>query len=124
MKFLINRLVPILPCATLLSAVAGHCANVDPTSASAHGPLLPVQTYQLPADTKGNFDHFKVDLKRSRLFATPEDFKAVRVFAIGSGKLVHRIAGIYRPRIEDGEFDNMKMPMFDARGRKIGIPVM
>jgi hypothetical protein len=32
--------------------------------------------------------------------------------------------GIYGPRIEDGEFYNMKMPMFDAQGRRIGILVM
>ena len=28
------------------------------------------------------------------------------------------------PRIEDGEFYNMKMPMFDAQHRRIGILVM
>jgi hypothetical protein len=32
--------------------------------------------------------------------------------------------GIYGPRIEDGQFYNMKMPMFDAQGRRIGILVM
>jgi hypothetical protein len=32
--------------------------------------------------------------------------------------------GIYGPKIEDGEFYNMKMPMFDAQGRGIGILVM
>jgi hypothetical protein len=32
--------------------------------------------------------------------------------------------GIYGPRIADGEFYNMKMPMFDAQGRRIGILVM
>jgi hypothetical protein len=31
---------------------------------------------------------------------------------------------IYGPRIEDGNFYNMKMPMFDAQGRSIGILVM
>jgi DNA-binding beta-propeller fold protein YncE len=56
-----------------------------------------VQTYQLPADVKGNFDHFEVDLKRNRLSATPEDFKAVLVFDIGSGKLIHSIDGVLRP---------------------------
>jgi hypothetical protein len=40
------------------------------------------------------------------------DFAAVR-----SGK-------IYGPKIEDGNFYNMKMPMFDAQGRPIGILVM
>jgi DNA-binding beta-propeller fold protein YncE len=32
--------------------------------------------------------------------------------------------GIYGPRIEDGQFYNMKMPMFDAQHRNIGILVM
>jgi hypothetical protein len=32
--------------------------------------------------------------------------------------------GIYGPRIEDGEFYNMKMPLFDAQRRSIGILVM
>jgi hypothetical protein len=31
---------------------------------------------------------------------------------------------IYGPRIEDGQFYNMKMPMFDAQHRQIGILVM
>lgn len=35
-----------------------------------------------------------------------------------------RDGGIYGPRIEDGEFYNMKMPMFDAQHRRIGILVM
>jgi hypothetical protein len=32
--------------------------------------------------------------------------------------------GIYGPRIADGEYYNMKMSMFDAQARKIGILVM
>jgi DNA-binding beta-propeller fold protein YncE len=56
-----------------------------------------VQTYQLPGDVKGNFDHFEVDLKRNHLFATPEDFKSVLVFDIATGELVHQIDGILRP---------------------------
>jgi len=55
------------------------------------------QTYQLPENVKGNFDHFEVDLKRNRLFATPEDFKSVLVFDIATGKLIHQIDGILRP---------------------------
>ena len=31
---------------------------------------------------------------------------------------------IYGPKIEDGQFYNMKMPMFDAQNRRIGILVM
>ena len=58
--------------------------------------LALVQTYQLP-ERQGNFDHFEVDLKRNRLFATPEDFKSVLVFDIATGKLIHQIDGILRP---------------------------
>jgi hypothetical protein len=67
------------------------------TPGSSPEPLRLVQTYQLPENVKGNFDHFEVDLKRSRLFATPEDFKSVLVFDIATGKLIHQIDGILRP---------------------------
>jgi hypothetical protein len=60
-------------------------------------PLKLVQTLQLPAGVKGNFDHFGVDLKGNRLFATPEDYKAVLVFDLKTGKPIHTIGGIGRP---------------------------
>ncbi len=60
-------------------------------------PLKLVQTLQLPADVKGNFDHFGVDLKGNRLFATPEDYKAVVVFDLKTGNLIRTIGGIARP---------------------------
>ena len=63
----------------------------------AGAPLKLVQTLKLPADVKGNFDHFAVDLKGNRLFATPEDYKAVLVFDLKSGRLIHKISGIERP---------------------------
>jgi DNA-binding beta-propeller fold protein YncE len=52
---------------------------------------------QLPAAVKGNFDHFGIDVKRHRLYATPEDFKAVLVFDLDSGKLLRQIDGVVRP---------------------------
>jgi DNA-binding beta-propeller fold protein YncE len=67
------------------------------TPGSSPDPLRLVQTYQLPENVKGNFDHFEVDLKRNRLFATPEDFKSVLVFDIATGKLIHQIDEILRP---------------------------
>ena len=67
------------------------------TPGSSSEPLRLAQTYQLPEEVKGNFDHFEVDLKRNRLFATPEDFKAILVFDIATGKLIHQIDGILRP---------------------------
>jgi hypothetical protein len=42
----------------------------------------------------------------------------------GSDFAAVKSGGIYGPRIEDGEFYNMKMPMFDAQGRRVGILVM
>ena len=67
------------------------------TPAPQSEPLRLLQTIRLPGTIKGNFDHFGIDLKRSRLFATPEDFKAVLVFDINTGKLLHQISGIARP---------------------------
>ncbi len=72
-------------------------ASATQTPGSSSEPLRLVQTYQLPAEIKGNFDHFEVDLKRNRLFATPEDCKSVLVFDIATGKLIHQIDGILRP---------------------------
>ena len=59
-----------------------------------NGPLKLVQTIKLPADVKGHFDHFEIDLKNQRLFATPEEYKGVLVFDLKTGKLVHTIRGI------------------------------
>ena len=60
-------------------------------------PLKLVQTIQLPADLKGHFDHFEVDLKGNRLFATPEDYKSVLVFDLKTGRPLHKIGGIGKP---------------------------
>src|SRR6266849_7676881 len=60
-------------------------------------PLKLVQTLELPSEVKGNFDHFAIDLKGNRLFATPEDYKAVVVFDLKTGKLIHTMDGIGRP---------------------------
>lgn len=59
-----------------------------------NAPLKLVQTFKLPADVKGNFDHFEIDLKGSRLFATPEHYKAVVVFDVKTGKLIKKIGGL------------------------------
>jgi DNA-binding beta-propeller fold protein YncE len=97
LKFTNHRLAPVLFCVTLITAFIGRSEGLDPVPAGGPESLRLVQTYQLPADVKGNFDHFEVDPKRNRLFATPEDFKAVLVFDIGSGKLIHQIDGVLRP---------------------------
>jgi hypothetical protein len=83
--------------AILSSALPGYGQSASVTPATAGAPLRLVQTMEMPATVKGNFDHFGVDIKRHRLFATPEDFKAVLVFDLGSGKLLQQIDGVVRP---------------------------
>jgi DNA-binding beta-propeller fold protein YncE len=87
-------------------------------------PLKLIQTFTLPAEVKGHFDHFEIDLKGNRLFATPEDYKAVLVFDVKTGKLIHTICGIGRPHavlyredlnriyVTDGDAGDLKI--FDA----------
>jgi DNA-binding beta-propeller fold protein YncE len=60
-------------------------------------PIKLVQTFKFPAEVKGNFDHFGIDLKGGRLFATPEGDHSVAVFDLKTGKLVHKIGGIGKP---------------------------
>jgi DNA-binding beta-propeller fold protein YncE len=84
-------------------------------------PLKLVQTYKLPADVKGNFDHFAIDLAGNRLFATPEEYKAVLVFDTKTGNLIHKITGIEKPHailyredlkrlyVTDGEAGDLKI---------------
>src|SRR6266849_9438160 len=88
-------------------------------------PLKLVQTITLPPEVKGHFDHFEVDLRDSRLFATPEDYKAVLVFDLKTGKPVHTISGIEKPHavlyredlnriyVTDGEAGDLKI--FDGK---------
>ncbi len=60
-------------------------------------PLKPIDTIALPAGVKGRFDHFGVDLKHNRLFATLEDYHAVLVLDLVSGKPLAEIPGIDKP---------------------------
>ena len=87
-------------------------------------PLKLAQTFKLPAEVKGNFDHFAIDLKTNRLFATPESYQAVLVLDVQSGKLIHTIRGIEKPHailyredlhhlyVTDGEAGDLKI--FDS----------
>src|SRR6266446_1586821 len=88
-------------------------------------PIKLIQTFELPAEVKGNFDHFGIDLKGGRLFATPEGYHAVVVFDLKTGKLVHKIDGIGKPHavlyredlnriyITDGDAGDLKI--FDGK---------
>ena len=64
---------------------------------AAEAPVKLEQTFKLPADVKGRFDHFGVDLKHNRLFATPEDYHALLVLDIRDGKLLQTVHGIEKP---------------------------
>jgi DNA-binding beta-propeller fold protein YncE len=78
---------------TLVTAQDFNPGGAQPKDA----PLRFVQSLAIPAPVKGNFDHFGIDLKRNRLFATAEDSKAVLVFDLAGGKLLQRIESIERP---------------------------
>src|SRR6267378_3058035 len=92
-------------------------------------PLKLAQTYKLPADVKGNFDHFAIDLAGNRLFATPEAYKAVLVFDLKTGNIIHKISGIEKPHailyrddlkrlyVTDGEAGDVKIA--DSESYKI-----
>src|SRR6202521_2218908 len=92
-------------------------------------PLKLVQTYELSHDVKGNFDHFAIDVKGKRLFATPEEYKAVVVFDMKTGKLIYKISGIEKPHailyredlkrlyVTDGEAGDVKI--FDSATYKL-----
>jgi len=92
-------------------------------------PLKLVQTYELSPDVKGNFDHFAIDVKGKRLFATPEEYKAVVVFDMKTGKLIYKIGGIEKPHailyredlkrlyVTDGEAGDVKI--FDSTTYKL-----
>ena len=84
-----RRQIPILFALLAVSAAKVQCQE--------SAPLKLVQTYTLPADVKGNFDHFAIDLAGNRLFATPEAYQAVLVFDTKTGKLLHKITGIEKP---------------------------
>src|SRR5690242_14152013 len=60
-------------------------------------PITLDRTFKLPADVKGRFDHFGIDLKHNRLFATPEDYHALLVLDTRNGKLIRIIHGIDKP---------------------------
>jgi DNA-binding beta-propeller fold protein YncE len=103
----------------MMLAVFGAAARAQDSA-----PLKLVQTFKLSPDIKGNFDHFAIDVKSKRLFATPEGYKAVLVFDLQSGKLVHTIRGIEKPHailyredlhhlyVTDGEAGELKI--FDS----------
>src|SRR2546430_11920946 len=70
---------------------------VDQARCQMAAPIKLRQTYELPAEVKGNFDHFGIDLKGGRLFATPEGYHAVVVFDVKTGKRLLKLDGYVKP---------------------------
>ena len=60
-------------------------------------PLELAHTFRLDPNITGSFDHIEIDLKRNRIFVTPEDFKAVLVLNAENGTLIKKISNIGRP---------------------------
>src|SRR3981189_2513510 len=84
-------------------------------------PIKLIQTFELPAEVKGHFDHFGIDLKGGRLFATPEGYHAVVVFDLKTGKLVHKIDGLGKPHavLYRGDLTRIYVTDGDAGALKI-----
>ena len=107
------------------SVLAASLALIAIPAGAQDPPLKLVQTITLPPDAKGQFDHFGVDLKGGRLFATPEASKSVRVFELKSGKPIHTISGLGKPHavlyredldriyVTDGDAGDLKI--FDGK---------
>jgi DNA-binding beta-propeller fold protein YncE len=92
------RLSTLVVLLVVLSGVTSFAQKPDNGAGHLEGePMRLIQTITLPSTVKGSFDHFGIDLKRNRLFATPEDFKAVLVVDLAQGKVIHQIEGIERP---------------------------
>ncbi len=92
-----RRFIPVFVSLLFVFNCLSHAEPPDTASVPQSEPLRLLQTIELPGAIKGNFDHFGIDLEHHRLFATPEDFKAVLVFDLNTGKMLHQIDGIVRP---------------------------
>jgi DNA-binding beta-propeller fold protein YncE len=60
-------------------------------------PLNLLKIVMLPEEVRGRFEDFGVDLKNGRLFVAGEDYRAVLVLDLQSGKLLSEIRGVSRP---------------------------
>lgn len=73
--------------------IPGHDQLFKATDAS----LVAMPSMAFDASAKGHFDHFGVDVKHNRLFATAEDSHAVVVFDLVNGTVLKQIDGLARP---------------------------
>jgi DNA-binding beta-propeller fold protein YncE len=84
----------------LLSLCLGMPLYFPPSAAcqeAGTAPLQLIHTFQLDPKVAGNFDHVEVEVKRNRIFVTPEDFKAVLVLNGEDGTLIKKISNVSRP---------------------------
>ncbi len=88
---------PLVFSRALLSIGLASAVFAQSPAKEGGAPLKLVQTFELPGAVKGHFDHLIADLKGNRLFLTPEDYKAVLVLDLSSGKVIHTITGIGKP---------------------------
>jgi DNA-binding beta-propeller fold protein YncE len=91
-------------------------AEAQPTA-----PLKLAQTIELSNSVKGPFDHLAIDLKNRRLFATPEDYKAVLVIDLDTGKVIHEITGILRPHAVLYRSDLNRIYVTDGTGGDLKV---
>jgi DNA-binding beta-propeller fold protein YncE len=85
------------------------------------GPLTLVQTFKLPPEIKGRFDHFGIDLKNHRLFATPEDYHAILVLDYENGKILQTVRGIDKPHAVVYREDNDRIYVTDGEAGMVRI---
>lgn len=86
------------------AALLAHCfelISIGQTPIQAASPSVPsalirVADLTLPSTIDGNFDHLSIDLKRKRLFLTPQEDSSVLVLDLTTGKVANRI-GVSRP---------------------------
>jgi DNA-binding beta-propeller fold protein YncE len=72
-------------------------AALPHAAVAAQPPLQLRQTFTLPAAYRGSFDHLAVDVRRHRVFLTPEAEHAVLVVDLRNGEIVRRIADLGKP---------------------------
>jgi DNA-binding beta-propeller fold protein YncE len=130
--FAVNRLLNDgkglmkLAAAFLLGAFTG-ISGISASSQTAAAPtetLRKIEPIQLSGKISGPFDHLGIDLKNKRLFATPENYHAVLVMDMETGKVIHELpvakphAVLYRDDLDriyvtDGEDGSLKI--FDGK---------
>lgn len=87
-----------------------------PSDAQKTAPLELAHRFKLPGSIKGHFDHFAVDAEHNRLFATAVDDKAVVVFDLVKGEVVHRVTPVDVPRAILYRADLNKIYVSDGGG--------